>query len=80
MSWTSLSDNDVCRHATDCDTVWIEQLTVVFTTRTKVKLEHSITVKHLSINHSLCTRPLSQQSINMMCKLLLSMDRLYGII
>ena len=46
---TALSNNDVSSDATNSDTVWIQKLSVVFPTCTKVKLEDSVAVKHLPI-------------------------------
>jgi len=49
MRWTALSDHNVTSDATNSDAVWIEKLAVVLPTRAKVKLEHSVTIKHLTV-------------------------------
>ena len=54
VCWTTLCHNDVARHTTDCNTIWIQKLTIVFPTCTKVELEHSIAVKHLDTGASKC--------------------------
>ena len=54
MCWTSFGHHDVARDTTHCDTVWIQKLTVVFSTRTKVELEYTVTVKYLHVQSFIC--------------------------
>ena len=62
MRRTTLSDDNVPRYTTNCDTVWIEKLAVMFPARTKVELKDSVTVKHLYIASSNWTWERSQKS------------------
>jgi len=51
MCRTAFGHNNISRHTTHGDSVWIEQLTVMFATCTKVKLEDSVTVEYLTDDH-----------------------------
>jgi len=52
MCRTALRDNNVARNTTHCHAVWIQKLTIVLATCTKVELENTISVKHLTNSYS----------------------------
>jgi len=53
MCWAALRDDNVSRHTTDCNAVWIQKLTIMLAACTKVKLEDSVTIKHLNTNQAM---------------------------